>query len=110
MTKALPASMIAQLEALGTALVALAHEHQDASLARLEQEVVTVVRESLPTLLREVLQASTTSLHPSYVRRPQPCPVCGTRSRIHSWRPRTITTVCGPVRFRRPWHLCPGCE
>lgn len=62
MTEALPAPMIAHLESLATALLAVAHEHRDAPLATLEEGVLEAVRTPLPGLLAAVVQTATTAL------------------------------------------------
>jgi hypothetical protein len=54
--------MITQLEALGTRLGAIMQEQRDASLATLEQAVLTAVRAILPALLGEVVRGSTRAL------------------------------------------------
>lgn len=105
-----PVTMIAHLEALGQALLAVAQQHRDGSLATLEQGVLAVVREASPGLLTDVLQVSTTSLHPPVSQWRQPCPQCGKRARAHEWRQRTVLTVCGQVTWERPWFHCRHCQ
>lgn len=105
-----PAAMIAHLEALGQALVALAQQHRDGSVATLEQAVLAAVREASPNLLGDVVQLSTTSLQPPVSQWRQPCPRCGKRARAHEWRSRTVQTVCGPVTWERPWFHCRRCR
>jgi len=102
--------MITQLEALGTALLAVANKHRDDCLATLEKAVLEAVRSALPKLLEEVLKASVTALHPTLAHWQQACPNCGKPVKAHSWRPRTVTTVCGPITFERPWFVCPDCH
>lgn len=101
--------MITQLEALGTALQAVAKEQQDASLAELEKKVLEKVRDMLPGLLEAVIQTSTTSLHPALSHWQQPCPECGERAGAQDWRQRTVTTICGKITFERPWFVCDHC-
>jgi hypothetical protein len=110
MNETLPATMIAHLEALGQALLAVAQQHRNASLATLEEAVLAVVREASPGLLTDVLQMSTTSLRPPVSQWRQPCPQCGKRARAHEWRPRTVLTVCGPLTWERPWFHCRHCQ
>lgn len=110
MGEGLPATMISQLEDLGFALQAVAKEQRDGSLATLEQAVLETVRSVLPRLLEEVLQSSTTSIQPSVSRWRQPCPSCGKRVQVQSWRRRTVTTICGPITFERPWYVCRHCQ
>ncbi len=106
----LPETMVTQLEALGTALLSVAKEHRDASLAVLEEQVLTVVRSYLPGLLEEVLKISTMALQPALSHWQQPCPKCGRRSPAQSWRRRTVKTVCGSISFERPWFVCHYCQ
>ena len=110
MDAALPAPMIARLEALGHALVALSSEQRDASLASLEQAVLAAVRAALPELLLAVVQASTRALQEPHCHWRQACPRCGRWTRVQSWRPRTIRTVCGTMRWERPWYVCRPCH
>jgi hypothetical protein len=106
----LPAVMIAELEALGTALLAVASSERDASLASLEQSVLEAVRASLPRLLEVVLQSSTSRLQPRLSHLLQACPECGQRARLQSWRPRSVSTICGSITFERPWYVCRSCR
>lgn len=102
--------MITQLTALGTALLGIASEHSDTTLAFLEEAVLEAVREVLPRLLEEVLKASTTSLQPPESHWHRRCPKCGERTPAQSWRGRTVTTICGPISFERPWFVCRRCH
>jgi hypothetical protein len=72
--------------------------------------VLEVVREALPDLLGEVLRLSQSALDPSLARLPRSCPSCGERARVQSWRERSVLTVCGRVRFERPWYVCKRCR
>jgi hypothetical protein len=110
MTDALPSSsMIAELDALGRQLTALATTHHDVSLAALEEAVLTTVRAALPRLLAEVVRLNLRALHEPQAHWPQPCPRCSTKAHVHSSRLRTVQTVCGPLTFARPWYLCRAC-
>ncbi len=109
MPEALPATMIAHLEALGTALLQVAHENQDAPLQTLEEGVLTAMRATLPHLLEDVVQHATSALQTPQRTWSQSCPSCGTRSRVHSWRPRRVKTICGEIALTRPWYVCPAC-
>jgi hypothetical protein len=102
--------MIGALEALGKALLTITTAHRDAPLATLEQAVLAAVRAALPALLTEVLGASTRALQPPHCYWRQACPHCGQWTRVQSWRPRTVQTICGPVHWERPWYVCRPCR
>jgi hypothetical protein len=105
----LPATMVAELDALGRALMTWAQRHRDASLAEQEQGVLEHLRQAAPGLLHAVLMAATATLDARQPRLPEPCPDCGTRTRGHGWRPRRWITRCGIVALERPWYRCPSC-
>jgi hypothetical protein len=107
--ESLPETMLTQLKALGTVLMAVTKQHRDGSLATLELEVLEAVRASLPRLLEEVLKRSTSDLQPTVAHWQQPCPNCGERTEAQSWRPRTVRTLCGKITFERPWFVCDQC-
>jgi hypothetical protein len=107
--KALPNGIVAQALALSRRLSDFAYDHRDRPLSELERGVLEVVREALPGLLGEVLQLSQSALNPSLARLPEACPSCGERARVQSWRERKVLTVCGRLRFERPWHVCKRC-
>lgn len=110
MTDPLPSpSMIAELDALGRQLTTLATAHHDASLACLEDAVLTAIRAALPGLLAEVIRLNTRALQKPQAHWPHSCPRCHAKTRVHSTRPRSLQTVCGPVAFERPWYLCRSC-
>jgi hypothetical protein len=108
--RALPDGIVARLEALGQQSTAFARAHRDASLGELERGVLDLVRQALPELLGEVIKLSASGLDHSLSRLPEPCPTCGQRTRVQSWREREVMTVCGKVRFERPWYVCRGCR
>jgi hypothetical protein len=60
-------------------------------------------------LLSAVLTSSTRKLDPALRRTRERCPTCGQRCRVHSWRRRRMTTVCGRVAWERPWYVCRSC-
>ncbi len=103
MNEALPNGMVARALALGRQLTIFAREHRDAPLGELECGVLGIVREMLPGLLEEVIGLSVSGLNTSLARLPESCPRCGERTRIQSWRERKVLTVCGSIRFERPW-------
>jgi hypothetical protein len=102
--------MIAQLEALGVALQAIAKENRDAPLKTLEEAVLEEVRTILPRLLEGVIQASASNLQEPESYWQQRCPNCGERTPAQSWRKRTVATICGSVNFERPWFVCRHCQ
>ncbi len=110
MSEALPAAIVSQVEALGHALVAVAATCHDGTLAMVETATLDAIRAAMPQLLGAVLQLGTTSLQPGGIGRTAPCPSCGKRTALEGWRPRTISTVCGPLTVERPWHHCRGCR
>lgn len=108
MSEALPAEMVARLDRLGQALMRWAQAHRDSALAEHEQGVLGLVRQALPDLLGAVVAASTSGLRPATGRLRQPCPTCGVRARVQSWRRRQVLSICGPISLERPWCVCPA--
>jgi Uncharacterised protein family (UPF0236) len=103
------APIIAEVEALGTTLEALGRTHRAASLATLEHALLAAVRAALPGLLTAVLEVASRALQTPAVDWRQPCPRCGRRIGLASWRPRTVQTVCGAITWQRPWYHCRPC-
>jgi hypothetical protein len=110
MKETLPERMIAVLEALGKQLAAMTQEQRGASLAQLEVQVLGAVQAALPDLLGEVVRGSVPELQSPACHRKQRCPRCGRGVRVQSWRPRTVRTMCGAVRYERPWYSCRSCH
>jgi hypothetical protein len=110
MKETLPDRMIAVLEELGKQLAAMTHDQRGASLAQLEAQVLGAVQAALPDLLGEVVRGSVPELQPPACHRKQSCPRCGRGVRVQGWRPRTVRTVCGAVRYERPWYSCRSCH
>lgn len=111
MSDALPKGIVACLDELGQALQQWVQTHRDAALATHEAGVLAAVRTALPALLGAVVQQSTTALGPAQQRQREPCPDCGTRREArHQWRPRTVQTSCGPLRYERPRYRCRPCH
>jgi hypothetical protein len=110
MTETIPATMVAQLMALGSNLLRVAREHTDVSLEELEEEVLRVVRASQADLLEEVVTVSTTLLKAPQRARPERCPNCETWGRVQSWRSRQVVSVCGSIEYTRAWYVCPNCR
>lgn len=110
MSDVLPtAAIIAQIEALGASLRAIATEPRNASLANLEQAVSAAIRAAQPQLLGAVLEVNQRALQPPESFWKQPCPRCEQRVGVDSWRSRTVETICGTVTWQRPWYHCGGC-
>jgi hypothetical protein len=110
MNRTLPPAIVAALEQLGTDLTTWAATHRDSSVAEQEQAVLTRVRAALPRLLGAVLRLSTRKLDPGLGRTRERCPRCDQPCRVHSWRLRRLTTVCGLVAWERPWYVCRACR
>lgn len=110
MSEARPNPIVRVAEELAHRLLALTQREVDASLAVLEEEVRTAALAALPALLEAVVRLSQRSLRPSGPARRWPCPTCSTPCGVQSWRPRTVTTVCGRLTVERPWCLCQACK
>lgn len=109
MPASLPAPIVATLAALGQQIADWIATHADAPLADHEAGVLTAIRTHLPQVLSGVVTAATTTLAPGRPPRPR-CPGCHHRLAVHSWRPRTLHTRCGPLTLQRPWYRCPTCH
>jgi hypothetical protein len=107
--EALPAGILARLTALAAELEAIAQRQRDATLAEHEAAVLTAIRAALPDLLSAVVQRATSALVAGVARVRRRCPRCGGRTRVDSWRPRQVRTVCGLVALSRPWYVCRPC-
>ena len=105
----LPEPMLTRLLALGAALLEVARRNRDTALEVLEHAVLAEVRAAQGGLLEEVVQRSTTGLAPSQQRVRLACPGCKRRAEARDWRGRTVRTVCGAIRFDRPWYHCRAC-
>jgi hypothetical protein len=110
MTETLPETMVTQLNALGARLLRVAQEHRDDRLETLEEEVLSAVRASQPSLLQEVMALSTTAMRTPQRAWPERCPICADWGRVQSWRPRQILSVCGRIEFTRAWYVCSSCK
>lgn len=109
MTDPLPATMVARLREIGAALVSWAHAHPGATLAEQEAAVLAEVRSHMAALLAEVLRITTPELTDAVGPLPR-CLGCAMRTPVHSWRARTVQTVCGAVTLMRAWHRCRRCQ
>jgi hypothetical protein len=110
MRDTLPAAIIPQWEAFGRAVGELVRANADGTLEDLERALLATLRAHAPQLLAAVVAGTQSSLQPAARGHGWPCPGCGARVRVQSWRPRTVTTVCGAMTFERPWHACRGCR
>lgn len=110
MSQSLPPAIVAQLTALGTALVAAAHRHQGGSLAELEAGVRTTVHAALGGLLGAVVGLATPDLDAGIATVQRRCPRCDRLVGMIASRDRTVRTTCGSLAFTRPWYHCHGCH
>ena len=110
MCQSLPGDILAQLTALGTALVQQAQHHRDGPLTDLEAAVRRAVQAALPGLLTAVIHLATADLDPAILTVHRRCPRCAHLVRMHSRRPRTVHTTCGLLTLVRPWYQCDGCH
>jgi hypothetical protein len=110
MCQSLPADILAQLTALGAALVHTARHHHAGTLADLEGGVRTAVQAALPALLGAVVRLATPDLDPAIATVHRRCPRCDRRVGMLGHRDRTIRTTCGPVTVIRPWYHCAPCR
>jgi hypothetical protein len=110
MCSSLPLAILAQLTTLGAALVDQAQQHPGAALQQLEAAVRAQVQAALPDVLGAVVQLATPDLDPAIATVHRRCPGCGFLVPMHSQRPRTVHTTCGPLVIARPWYHCPSCR
>ncbi len=112
MCQTLPAAIVAPLEALGQAILAIADQQRDASLAEQEAALLGAVRQALPALLAVLVSAATTGLNPARPLVGVRCPQSGGGQRltVARWRPRGVQTTCGPLRLLRPSYRCRRCR
>ena len=110
MSEALPLAIVACLTRLATDLAHWATDHRDAPLAEQEQAVLDLVRAALPDLLSAVLPLCTSALTLPVAGLRQRCPICDQRRGLLDWRWRQVLTVCGMVRFERPYYYCRKCR
>ena len=72
--------------------------------------MLELVRAALPDLLGAVLPLCTSALTLPVAGLRQACPECGKRQGLLAWRERQVLTICGPLRFERPYHYCESCK
>ena len=110
MSEALPLAIVPRLTRLAADLATWAQQHRDAPLAEQEQAVLALVQAALPDLLTAVLPLCTSALSLPVATLRQPCPQCGKRRSPLDWRSRLVATICGLVRFERPYYYCRKCR
>lgn len=111
MSQPIPEQIVAALEELGEELAAWCAEGRDQGLTAHEEAVLERVRAALPRLLRAVLEAATSELHPRLARARQACPGCGVKTAPHGApRPRQVETRCGTLDLVWPYYHCAGCR
>jgi hypothetical protein len=102
----LPAAIVAAVTALADDLDGWAIAHPDGNLQETETAVLTAVRTHLPVRLHAVLHRTQRSWAPAAVR----CPDCHHAAPVRDWRPRQVLTLCGRLRWERPWATCDRCH
>src|SRR3712207_6526420 len=104
MSQSLPADILAQLTALGTALVQQAQQQHGERLDTLEAGVRQAMQAALPRLLSAVVQLATPAPDPAIAPAHRRCPRCDRLVGTAEQRTRTLRTTCGPLTFTRPWY------
>lgn len=110
MCQSLPGDMLAQLTALGTALVHQARQQRGAPLTTLEAGVRQAMQAAVPGLLAAVLHLATPDLDPAIAAVRRRCPRCDRLLGRQEPRERTLRTSCGSLTFTRPWYHCSRCH
>lgn len=108
--EALPNSILPRLTRLAADLTEWAQQHHDAPLAEQEQAVLGLLRDAAPDLLGGVVAQCTRALSVPVAGLRQMCPHCGKRRGSQDWRRRQVATVCGTVRYERPYYYCRSCR
>jgi len=75
------------------------------SAAEAEERVVELTRQ----VGREVLSAGLSERYGRHSGRYRPC-ACGQQQRFEGYRPREVTTMLGPVTYRRAYYRCARCR
>ena len=110
MSPSLPEAIVAQLTALGTALVQQAQQQRGEPLTTLETSVRRALQAALPGLLGAVVQLATPDLDPAIATVHRRCPRCDRLLAPQEQRDRTVRTTCGALTYTRPWYHCVGCH
>jgi hypothetical protein len=101
----LPEAIVAATTAFAIEVSTWTAAHPDCLLQELEQAVLAAGRRALPAVLHGALLASQRAL----AKRPVRCPQCQHAARVWDWRARQVQTVCGRLRWQRPWAQCATC-
>jgi Uncharacterised protein family (UPF0236) len=104
-TTHLPEAIVAATTAFALEVSTWTVAHPDCSLAELEVAVLEAGRRALPAVLHGALLATQRAL----AKRTPRCPRCRHAARVWDWRKRQVLTVCGRLRWRRPWAQCGAC-
>lgn len=99
-----------RLTQLGNELEEWIQEHRDVGLAEQERAVLERVWAALPDVLEAVVPLCTSALSTPLSVLQQRCPGCNKRYPMHELRKREVLTVCGPLRFERPYYYCRRCK
>jgi hypothetical protein len=108
MCQSLPVDILAQLLALGTALVQVAQQQREraGTLADLEVGVRTATQAALAGLLGAVVPLATPDLDPAIATVRRRCPRCERLTGTPEQRERTLRTTCGSLTLTRSWYHC----
>jgi len=104
-TSTLPEAIVAATTAFAVAVSSWAAEHPDCSLAALEDTVLSAGRSALAAVLQGAVVATQRRLTATPVR----CPSCQQAALLWDWRERQLQTLCGLLRWQRPWAHCGRC-
>ena len=108
--EATPSPIVALLQQAAAALETWARTHRRATLAEHEQGVLRIFRRVIGPALGAVLTSALELDQPVAKRVRAACEGCGRQRQPHSWRKRNLLTVCGAVRFERPYYYCGACQ
>jgi hypothetical protein len=112
MCQSLPVDILAQLMALGTAVVQVAQQQREraGTLADLEVGVRTATQAALAGLLGAAVPLATADLDPAIATVRRRCPRCERLAGTPEQRERTLRTTCGSLTLTRPWYHCAHCR
>ena len=110
MSQSLPEAILAQLTALGTAMVQQAQQQRGAPRDTLEAGVRQAMQAALPGLLGAVVHLATPDRDPAIATVHRRCPRCDRRVAPLEPRDRTVRTTCGRLTCTRPWYHGARCQ